>query len=415
MQVTLPKLTTYQKEVYDWLDDPYRAGKTAVVKSVRQSGKSFFACCVLTAMALQHTCTSIVVEPTLEQSRNIFKKIFKTLEANNLIKNANSQTLSIQVLNGSEIIFKSTQQGESALRGYTVSGLLVLDEAAYLPDEQIYTLLPTIQTNNASLLVISTPFIPDGFFYRMYSAGMSSPTPTLKSFDWSCEDEVSRFLTDERKKFYKETMSPAKYQTEVLGEFLTSDGLLFAGFDKCIKGPGNTQSLFIGIDFASGGEGDYTVLTAMNQQQEMVEVIRTNNMTPTQQVDWLVSNIVRLKGMYPVKKILGEKNSIGVIYIDTINQQLRQYGLQISEWITSNESKRNLVESLQIGFANQGLAILDDPNLINELRHYEAEVNPTTKVIRYNGKGANDDMVMSLMLAYEASKKQFNNYSISFL
>lgn len=414
MEIQLPKLTKYQRDVFDWFGDPYKKGKTAVVKSIRQSGKSFLCQCVLVVVALNHSCTSIVVEPTLEQSRNMFKRLDKALTSTGLITSSNAQTLSIKLKNGSEILFKSTQQGD-ALRGYTCTGILVLDECAYLTDDDIYTLLPTVNANNASMLLCSTPFIPDGFFYKMYIEGMEGGNENIKSFDWSKEPETEKFLSNERKAFFKKTMSQQKYTTEILGEFLTSEGLLFKNFDKCVGEAEHSTQLYLGIDFAAGGEGDYTVLTVLNQNFEMVEVHRTNDLSPMEQVDWLYRTIEDLARKVPVRKIVGEKNSIGVIYIDALNQRLRNLGLHITEFVTSNDSKRQLIEGLQIAFENKGVTILNDPVLHNELRRYEAEINPQTKVIKYNGKGAHDDMVMSLALAYWGLKNNLGTYTYSFI
>ena len=54
MHVILPKPTSYQQKVIDWLDDPYKAGKTAVVRSVRQSGKSILCTLLLIKCSLEH-------------------------------------------------------------------------------------------------------------------------------------------------------------------------------------------------------------------------------------------------------------------------------------------------------------------------------------------------------------------------
>ena len=417
MEIRLPKLTTYQKEVYEWFGDCYKTGKVAVIKSVRQSGKSFFCMIELIIMATQHpSTTSIVIEPTLEQCRNIFKNICKALDATGLIKNANAQTLNLELSNGSQILFRSTQQGDSALRGYTCSGILVLDECAYLSNDEIYTLLPLLNANNAPLLICSTPFTMEGYFYDMWMLGLDGSNSNVKSFDWAKEDEISRFLTDERKQFYKATMSPQKYTTEVMGDFLTNDGLLFKNIENCvINTPSQTTYIYIGIDFATGNDGDYTVMTVLNQNAEMVEQYRTNNLTPMQQVEWLYSLIEQLSHLYTIRKIVGEKNSIGAVYIDALNQRLSKIRTQITDFVTTNKSKQYLVTSLQIAFENEMIKILNKPILLNELRRYEAEININTKVIRYNGKGANDDCVMSLMFAYYAYKNNFGNYSISFL
>ena len=82
MKIEFPKLTEYQQEVYDWLQDPLGTGKIAVIKSVRQSGKTFFIMTEVLKSALTHPCTSAIFEPTLGLSRNVYKSIYKALENN---------------------------------------------------------------------------------------------------------------------------------------------------------------------------------------------------------------------------------------------------------------------------------------------------------------------------------------------
>lgn len=414
MEVCFPKLTSYQNEVWEWLNngDPYRSGKIAVLKSVRQSGKSFFCQILLIAMALQHRNTvSVVYEPTLALARNIYKNVEKALLPLGIMTKDNSQLLEIELVNGSQILFKSTEQ---ISRGLTVSGLLVLDEAAYLDNESIYTILPLVNAYNAPIIVASTPFTEDGYFYDIYMAGLDGGEQ-IKSFDWSKNPEISRFLTDERKKFYKQTMSRQKYRTEVEGEFLCDDGLLFTGIEGCLGTADESEFIYVGIDFATGSEGDYTVLSAINNKGQLLRQWRTNNLSPMQQIDWLSEIIIDLSNSYTIRTILAEKNSIGAVYIDALNEKIRDRHIRITEWTTTNQTKHDLVTSLQIAFENQYIQIIDDPILLNELRRYEATINQKTKVITYNGaKGSHDDTVISLMLAWWAYKKGLGNFSISF-
>lgn len=414
MNISFPKLTQYQQEVYDWLGDPYQTGKIAVIKSVRQSGKSFFCMIELIMMALRHKgSVSAVIEPTLEQSRNVFKNIVKSLDNTGLIKNANAQTLNIDFTNGSSILFRSTQQGDSN-RGYTVTGILILDEAAYLIDESIYTILPLVNAHNAPIIVCSTPFTEEGYFYDMYMLGLS-PKDNLQSFDWSKNSEISRFLTNERKMFYKQTMSRQKYRTEVEGEFLADDGLLFSGLEKCIGVPSDNNILYIGIDWATGSEGDYTVMICINNKGEMVKMYRTNNLTPTQQIEWIEGLLKDLNQRYTIRKILAEENSIGKVYIDSLKAKLNGTQIRISNFVTSNKSKQDLVTELQIALENQYITLLDEPVLLGELKKYQADVNPKTKTITYNGVGGHDDTVMALMFAWWAYKKNLGTFTISFV
>lgn len=414
MDIVLPKLTGYQKEVWEWLENSKGTGKIAVIKSVRQSGKSFLCQMILIATSFKYNgVTSVIFEPTMQNARIQYKAIEKFFNNSNLVTVANAQLLEIEFINGSKILFRSTEQKN---RGMTVTGIMVLDECAYLPDEEIYTILPLVNAHNAPIIIASTPFTEDGYYYEMYMIGMSGDNPNVKSFNWANKPEISRFLTEDRKKFYKQTMSPQKYRTEVEGEFLANDGLLFVGLDKCIGVAKDSKIVYLGIDFASGNNGDYTVLTAVNGNGQMVKYWRTNNLSPMQQVDWLVGLIADISKQYTIKTIIGEKNSLGVVYIDALNVKIAKYGLQIYDFVTTNSSKQELITNLQIAFENGYITIIDDLVLLNELKRFQATINANTKKITYNGAaGQHDDTVMSLAFAYWAYKKSLGSFSISFI
>lgn len=410
MELVFPKLTQYQQEVYDWLGDPFESGKIAVIKSVRQSGKTFLLQIELLRMAFSHKCTSIVFEPTIPLARKVYKSITKALEGSGLIKSANSQLLEVEFTNGSEILFKSTEQLN---RGLTVTGLLVLDECAYLDDESVYSILPLVNAHKAPIIIASSPFAMDGYYYTMYLQGLEEK-PLIKTFDWSKHPEISRFLSEEQKALYKQTMSRAKYTTEVLGEFLTDGGLLFTGLENCVGDPEDDKIIYLGIDFATGSDGDYTVLSVINNLGQQVKLYRTNNLSPMEQVNWLCGLIKDLSSNYTIKTILCEENSIGKVYIDAMKKQLPK-GIVLSNWTTSNKSKQDLVTTFQIALENQYVQILNNPVQLNELRRYQAEINTKTKTITYNGFKSNDDTVIATMLAYYAYKKHLGKFSIAFV
>lgn len=407
-RIILPPLTSYQQEAYDWLGDSFESGKIAVIKSVRQSGKTFFIMIEVLQMALKYVCTSAIYEPTLTLARNVYKSIYKSLENTGLIKVANGQLLEIELANGSTILFKSYEQ---ISRGLTITGILVLDESAYGDDEIIYSILPLVNAHNAPIIIASTPFTMDGYYYQMYMKGLEE-NPLIKTFDWSHHPETSRFLTEEKKELYKQTMSRAKYTTEVLGEFLADGGLLFQGLDTAQGEPDDTDKvIYMGIDFGTGGEEDYTVLSVINNSGQMVKMYRTNNLTPTQQVDWLCGLILDLNTKYTIRTILCEYNSIGTVYIDFMKKKLSPRRIQLTNWVTTNKSKQDLVTAFQIALENGYVQILPDPILLGELKKYQAEINTKTKTVSYNGFKSHDDTVIATMLAYWAYKKNLGTFN----
>ena len=411
MTLIMPQLTDYQQRAFDFFGDG--RGKILIIKAPRQVGKTFFNISELIYSAsILKKSVSIVVEPSVFLARKVYNDITKALNGSGVIASANSTTCEINFINGSQIICRSI---ESMSRGLTVSGILIIDETCFIDDESIYTLLPLINANNAGLILTSSPFTAEGYFYNMYIKGLEGNDPNIKSFDWSKEEGIKKFLTEEKKALYRTVMSKNKYTTEILGEFLANDGLLFTNISACIGDAVPTEkTAYIGIDFATGSDGDYTVLTAINGKGQVFKQVAVNDLTPTKQVDWLVDKINEIKKGYTIRTILAEKNSIGAVYIDYMRKSLLKSNLTVQEFITTNDSKRRIIEQLQTAFEQAAITIPNDPVLINELKRFQATVNPTTKVVRYEGKNAHDDRTMSLAFAYEAYLRRLGKFSISF-
>ena len=411
MTLIMPQLTDYQQRAFDFFGDG--RGKILIIKAPRQVGKTFFNISELIYSAsILKKSVSIVVEPSVFLARKVYNDITQALNGSGVIASANSTICEINFINGSQIICRSI---ESMSRGLTVSGILIIDETCFFDDESIYTLLPLINANNAGLILTSSPFTAEGYFYNMYIKGMEGNDPNIKSFDWSREEGIKQFLTEEKKALYKSVMSKNKYTTEILGEFLANDGLLFTNISACIGDAVPTEkTAYIGIDFATGSDGDYTVLTAINGKGQVFKQVAVNDLTPTKQVDWLVGIIENIKKGYTIRTILAEKNSIGAVYIDYMRKSLLKSNLTVQEFITTNDSKRRIIEQLQTAFEQAAITIPNDPVLINELKRFQATVNPTTKVVRYEGKNCHDDRTMSLAFAYEAYLRRLGNFTISF-
>lgn len=411
MTLIMPQLTDYQQRAFDFFGDG--RGKILIIKAPRQVGKTFFNISELIYNAsILKKSVSIIVELSAFLARNVYNDITKALNGSGVIASANSTTCEINFINGSQIICRSI---ESMPRGLTVSGILIIDETCFIDDEAIYTLLPLINANNAGLILTSSPFTAEGYFYNMYIKGMEGDNPNIKTFDWAKEEGTKKFLTDEKKALYRTVMSKNKYTTEILGEFLANDGLLFTNLNACIGEAVPTErTAYIGIDFATGSDGDYTVLTAINGKAQVFKQVAVNDLTPTKQVDWLVEKINEIKKGYTIRTILAEKNSIGAVYIDYMRKSLLKTNLTVQEFNTSNDSKRRIIEQLQTAFEQAVITIPNDPVLINELKRFQAIVNPTTKVVRYEGKNCYDDRTMSLAFAYEAYLRRLGNFSISF-
>ena len=366
VKIIYPELKPWQKTAYDFIKDSPHQEKVLVIKSKRQVGKNFLANAILLNYA-SYGLTNCLLEPTIPQARRAYNQMVKLLEGSNIIKSANASTLIIEFINGGEILYKSAGQ---QLAGFTISGVGILDEVVYLPEDEIDTFLPTCDAQKANIVYISTPMFASGRFYEEFT----NPEPN-------------------------------KFKTEYLAQFITVDGLLFTNLNECCGTPSNQDKIFVGIDWATGSNGDYTSIVGMNEDREQVFIKRINNITPTEQIDW-IANIL---SKYNVVKVLAEKNSIGAVFIDMLQKKIK---VKITNWTTTNKSKKDLVQYLQSCLENKTVKILNDDKMLDELRKYQAEVNIKTNTVSYNASCGNDDDVIALMLALWAVKSNLGNYNI---
>lgn len=405
MQVKLPKLYEWQQVVFDDLRDNLK--DFYVVKAKRQIGKSILAIEIMLYYAFKEKSISTCVEPTLSQSRRVFKQIVNACggEGSKLIKSANATLLSIEFINGSEIIFKSAEQ-EEALRGMTVKkGILIIDEAAFIKDDIFEILYPIVDANKCPVLLISTPLFLSGEFYKKYMQGKEDGL--VKSYDWAKYD-TSIFLSKEKLEYYRETMSPLKFRSEILGEFIAEGSYVFGDVMKNAKGYSKRNAVFGGLDWAGGNDGDYTVLTLMDDGGAVTDIISLNNMTPTEQIERLAKEI---NSRPTLKCVQVEMNSIGRVYHDMLKREVK---VSLKQFTTTNDTKREIIENLITAFQTDKVQIPNEPELIRELQHYNME--KTSKGYTYNGAdGVHDDMVMSLAFAYDAYKKNNYIFKISFV
>ena len=410
----------WQKAVTDAICGKKGSGLKVVVKAPRQRGKSFVCQAVLCHYALTYANTvSAIVEPTNAQARKVFRSIKNGLWESGVIEKANETYLEIEFINGSRIMFKSGESGDN-LRGYTVSGVAVLDEAAFLSPEILELVLPWLNVNNAPMLIVSTPKVRDGVFYSYWKEGIEG-AKNVVSIDW-CEYDTSELLSQEMVEQYRKILTANQFKSEILGEWLDDDGMVFQFVrENTIEVvPQNSTRVFVGIDFGTGNGGDFTSLSAFNEDGAMCYLDYFHDLTTFQQIERLVNDINVFGNK--IISINAENNSIGSPLIDLIIKSLTDQNQnvlvsKINRWVTTNKSKGELVNQMQVALEQGQTKLLNDKMLVNQFTSFEAEYNPKTGTVTYNGAyGTHDDIVMSTMLAWDAYIKgnTRGNYAIGF-
>ena len=411
---------SYQQAVINEVKDAKGSGKTVVVKSRRQVGKSVLIANLLLYYAINYKGTkNYVLSPTLKQGKNIYKTIINAISGCGIIKSKNATDLFITLINGSSISIKSAEQKES-LRGETCTGILCIDECAYISSEVYNIVKPWCDFHKAVTLMVSTPFVKSGFFWEYYNHGLNREYNCV-SIDWSDEkyqDDMDFILPPSKLEEYRKLLPKNVFLTDYLGIFIDDDGTVFTDFKKCINKNEikDSDKLYLGIDWAAGVESDDTVIVAFNQYGKQVYLDYFNKLTPTQQIDRIEKFIVQYKNQIAV--VQTELNSLGTPLTDFLKNR-PQLKTMINKFVgfnTTNQSKNAIVQNLQIAFEQGLIEILEDEKQSRELATYTAEYNAKTRNVSYNApNGLHDDICIAMMLAYDAYKngKIIGNYNIS--
>ena len=388
----------WQREVHNFLGTAKNSGKIAVVKSKRQCGKSFMCENQLLFYAINYKfTTNAMITPTLSQARKVFKELCNAIVATGVIKSKNASLLELELINGSQIFFKSAEQKDS-LRGFTISGILILDEATFLSDDILELVMPWCNVHKAPILMVSTPKMKQGFYYRYFMRGLTNDG-VVKSFDWNNYD-TSRFLSNEQLAEYEKLMPKAQFRTEYLGEFADDNCGVFEGFRDCILSePKPYKKLYIGIDWANGGGNDDTVISALNENGEQVFLFHFNTKSNYKQIEFIGNFLEEHKNN--VALVVPELNSIGTPMTEYLQRRCPWCNIQGHN--TTNASKNDIVNKLQLAFEQQKIHIINDEKQLMELSMYTLEFNINTKSITYNApQGFNDDICIALALSWKA-------------
>ena len=410
IDVVFPKLYEWQQEVFDAVTQDTK-GCFWVCKARRQCGKSISAISILLYFAFKQRSIGTCLEPTLAQSRRVFKQIISAVGGTDspVLKSANATLLEIEFVNGSQIIFKSAEQGD-ALRGITVKhSVLVLDEAAFIPKSVFETIYPACDALQCPVLMISTPQFEDGEFYEKFILGLSGDEYT-HSFDWKNYD-TSALLPPEKLEYYRRTMSPIKFRSEYLAEFLTDKSFVFGDFTKCY-GYSSKSPKYAGIDWATGKneKDDYSCMILMDEDRAVCDIKYFRVIDPMDLVDRLAQIINTTPTL---QSVTVEENSLGEVYRSALKRKMNNKAL-LKSFLTTNDSKRRIVEQLIKAFAEGDIKIPEDTKLKEQLQHYQIEQTPGGK-ITYNAQGGfNDDAVMALAIAFDSAIKNKNIKGFSY-
>lgn len=382
--------------------------KTFVVKSCRQVGKSAMAENELARFALTFSgSVSAYITTSFRLCKKLYNELYKMFKDTGLIAGSNASGLSIEFKNGSIIEFFSAEQRDK-LRGFTVSGILVIDEGAFISDDIFYDKVK-VWTNakRAVTLIVSSPDYENGFFFELHQEGLRG-SKFVESFDFNDYD-LSVIRPERALEEARLTVPPQTYRSEFLGLYRKAEGSVFGNFQgQIMKHEAESPTeMYFGIDFGTGSGGDYTVLAGFNHKRQLCYLWRDNEMAPLEQAKHIGSVLDQYKAI--TKGVYAEQNSIGKIYLDI----LRDYS-QITAFDTNAKSKRKLIEQMQVDLQNGDVWLPDDRDLKMEFSSFDCKQSGHS--VTYGAPaGLHDDIVMGVLIANWCYKKRKGGVRVSFI
>lgn len=394
-------LTKKQQEIYDAIDSP--TTRVVVANMSRQIGKSVISEILLIQSLFFETRTnrrfSAYISPTFSQGRKVYSEIVGLLEPTGCLKKANAATLSIEMTNGNKLQFFS-MESPTAIRGYTICGMLVLDECAFFPDvlpdggdAWSNIILPITKARRPKILAISTPNGKRGMFYDLYLRAKNGENGFKLVEATIYDDEL---ITKEQVEEIKKSVSPLGFKQEFLVEFLDNALTVFEGFPECFDIDEWTGGrCWCGIDLSANGE-DATVMTFVNDRNEVKQFVITGSLD-----DKYAKIAGKLNEVRPIGTYI-ESNSIGTPIYNEI-RKLVDNKASFVDYLTTNQNKKDNISRLAVMVANREIHFEKSNTLLyGEMGTYAVRISKSGNAIYNATPGHHDDTVMSLAIALKA-------------
>lgn len=384
------KLTKKQQEAYDLMHQ--RDCKFLVARWSRQCGKTVFSeIMMIEYLCVPHTFNAYI-SPTFAQGKKVFAELTQLLEGTGIVKKANAADLKIESVYGATLKFFS-MESPTSIRGNTVSGILVMDEAAFFPtqlstgeDPYYNVIFPIIKARKPKVLVISTPNGRQGMYYDLYlkafneEKGYHQLTATIYDDDLITKEEI-----EELKRGYP----PLAFKQEFEVEFLDNALTVFPNFSTCFDGHYDGGKCWIGIDPSSVGD-DNTIVSIINTEGQVKQYKVDGTL------DQKYDRIAKIINDYHPQATYIENNSIGEVMANEIKKKLIRKS-NFYTFTTTNETKKQYISLLAVDIANNAIHFEEDNRLLySELSTFTFKLTKTGNITYAAKEGYHDDTVTSL-------------------
>ena len=401
----------FSKAVLDFSPFPYQSrllcdgSKRIVVCMGRQTGKTTITAAKAIWFAYVHPgTTTLIVSPSLRQSIILFDRILSFIYSNKILfasVKRKTRTI-IQLDNGSQII--ALPCSAHRLRGHTAHNLIV-DEAAFLPDEIITQILfPMLATTGGNLVLLSTPWGRENVFYRAFS----DPSYSVHHVKSSECPLISREFLEEQ----RQNMTSMAYDMEYNAFFVEPASSYFT--QELIKGCINPEmeletdiekvsfpsgDYYLGCDL--GKLNDYSVIAIVKKVGDVIQLVFLKEFPLETPYSHVIGFIVRAEQKFRFRKVLIDRSGVGEAVLEELKDLPNVEGASFSV-----EKKAEYLAYLRIRMEQGQFRMPYDRRLCAQINEQQYEYTKTGKLRFWHPTNSHDDQLWSLALAVYGSKEE---------
>jgi len=190
----------------------------------RQAGKSTTAAALALRVAfLEPNSPILILSPTDRQSGELFQKIVTSYRAlGRPIPAVKESMRELRLANGSRIV--ALPGNEKTVRCYSGVALLIIDEAARVPDSLYRAVRPMLAVSQGRLIALSTPYGKRGWFPEAWHSAELWERVRVTADE--CPRIPAEFLAEER-----QALGERSFAQEYHCNFAEAVGAVFAADD----------------------------------------------------------------------------------------------------------------------------------------------------------------------------------------
>ena len=379
-----------QREIHDAINHGHE--KYYALNIGRQFGKTLLGINQLLYWAINDKgCRIAWITPVYKQGKKVFADLERAVAKSNLFT-FNKSDLLVSGF-GSTIEFFSGERPDN-IRGNTFD-YMVVDEMAFTrPELWDEVLSATVLVKGKKVIFISTPK-GKNHFHRLCMQPNYDDRYAYFHFSSFDNPMIDPRELDERKR----SLPDHVFRQEYLAEFIDNASGIFKNVHNCIHTGSKTPKMYAGLDI--GRADDYTVLTVINQDGEMISAHRWRHDEWTRIIEKVAEIIKKCNAT-----TLVEVNNQGDVFFEMLQVPCKNL---IHPFVTTSKTKPIIIEDLAVAFEQQAISIVNEQWLIDELDNFSYIYNPNTRNVSYSAPaGMHDDGVISTALAWH-SRKEFTN------